>query len=113
MTEDRVERAMEHFGDVVEKTAEGAAAVLDKSMNFAWGSAQYDLLADRLLFDWCGTDGRFYTARRKRLSQDCQSVLNRWWHCGSGPNCRNVVPFKRLILKLARRIIYENTMVLG
>ena len=37
MTEDRVERVMEHFGDAVEKTVEGAATVLDKSMNFAWG----------------------------------------------------------------------------
>ena len=44
MTEDRVERAMEHFGDVVEKTAEGAAAVLDKSMNFDFETGKEDYL---------------------------------------------------------------------
>ena len=50
MTEDRVERAMEHFGDVVEKTAEGAAAVLDKSMNFAWGFRPVRFVSRALTF---------------------------------------------------------------
>lgn len=50
MTEDRVERAMEHFGDVVEKTAEGAAAVLDKSMNFAWGFRPVRFVSRSLTF---------------------------------------------------------------
>lgn len=35
MTEERLETAMEYFGDAVEKTVEGAADVFDKSMNFA------------------------------------------------------------------------------
>ena len=37
MTEERFEASMEHFGDAIEKTAEGAAKVLDKSLNLAWG----------------------------------------------------------------------------
>lgn len=36
MTEQRVENAMENLGNVVENTIEGAATVLDKSMNLAW-----------------------------------------------------------------------------
>lgn len=36
MTEQKFENAMEHFGDAVEKTAEGAAKALDKSLNAAW-----------------------------------------------------------------------------
>lgn len=37
MTEQRIESAMEHFGAAVERTVEGAAAVVEKSMDFAWG----------------------------------------------------------------------------
>lgn len=36
MTEERFEKTMEHFGDSVEKTVEGAAKIFDKSMNKAW-----------------------------------------------------------------------------
>lgn len=36
MTEERLERVMEQFGDTVEKTVEGAATAFDKSMNYAW-----------------------------------------------------------------------------
>ena len=50
MTEDRVERVMEHFGDAVEKTVEGAATVLDKSMNFAWGFRPVRFIGRSLTF---------------------------------------------------------------
>lgn len=36
MTEERFERAMEHFGSAVEKTAERAAGAVDRSVNRAW-----------------------------------------------------------------------------
>lgn len=36
MREERFENAMEHFGDAVERTVEGAANVFDKCMNKAW-----------------------------------------------------------------------------
>lgn len=36
MTEERFESAMEHFADAIERTAEGAAAVIEDSMSFAW-----------------------------------------------------------------------------
>ena len=42
MTEERFENAMEHFGNAVETVVEGAATVVDKSMDFMWGiSFQY------------------------------------------------------------------------
>lgn len=37
MTEQRMENAMEQFGGAVETTVEGAAAVLDRSMDRMWG----------------------------------------------------------------------------
>ena len=37
MTEQKFESAMEHFGAAVERTVEGAATVIDKSLNLAWG----------------------------------------------------------------------------
>ena len=37
MTEERFENAMEHFGNAVETVVEGAATVVDKSMDFMWG----------------------------------------------------------------------------
>lgn len=36
MTEERFERAMEHFGSAVERTAERAAGAVDRSVNRAW-----------------------------------------------------------------------------
>jgi len=36
MKEERFEASMEHFGDAIEKTVEGAAKVIDKSLNLAW-----------------------------------------------------------------------------
>ncbi|MCR1839214.1 hypothetical protein [Murimonas intestini] len=36
MKEERFEASMEHFGDAIEKTVEGAAKVIDKSVNLAW-----------------------------------------------------------------------------
>lgn len=50
MTEERFEASMEHFGDVIEKTAEGAAKVLDKSLNFAWGFRPVRILGNTFTF---------------------------------------------------------------
>lgn len=50
MTEERFEQVMEHFGDAVEKTAENAANILDKSMNKAWSFWPVRLIGKTLTF---------------------------------------------------------------
>ena len=50
MTEERVENAMEHFGNAVETVVEGAATVVDKSMDFMWGFRPVRLVGRTLTF---------------------------------------------------------------
>ena len=50
MTEERFEASMEHFGDAIEKTAEGAAKVLDKSLNLAWKFRPVRFVGNTLTF---------------------------------------------------------------
>lgn len=50
MTEERFEKTMEHFGDAVEKTVEGAAKVFDTSMNKAWGFRPVRFVGKTLTF---------------------------------------------------------------
>ena len=48
--EERLEEVMEHFGGAVEKTVEGAANALDKSMNRAWSFGPVRLIGKALSF---------------------------------------------------------------
>lgn len=50
MTEERFENAMEHFGNAVETVVEGAATVVDKSMDFMWGFRPVRLVGRTLTF---------------------------------------------------------------
>lgn len=50
MKEERLEEVMEHFGGAVEKTVEGAANALDKSMNRAWSFGPVRLIGKALSF---------------------------------------------------------------
>ena len=50
MTEERCENAMEHFGNAVETVVEGAATVVDKSMDFMWGFRPVRLVGRTLTF---------------------------------------------------------------
>ena len=50
MREEKFENAMEHFGNVVEKTVEGAANVFDKSMDKAWGFRPVRFVGKTLAF---------------------------------------------------------------
>ncbi|MCI9575849.1 MAG: hypothetical protein HFJ84_04065 [Clostridiales bacterium] len=50
MTEERFENAMEHFGNAIEKTVEGAANVFDKSMDKAWSFRPVRFIGKTLTF---------------------------------------------------------------
>ena len=50
MTEERFENAKEHFGNAVETVVEGAATVVDKSMDFMWGFRPVRLVGRTLTF---------------------------------------------------------------
>lgn len=50
MTEKRFENIMENFGNAVEKTAENAASVFDKSMNKAWSFYPVRFIGKTLTF---------------------------------------------------------------
>lgn len=50
MTEEEFEAKMEYFGDVIEKTVEDAADVLDESLNYAWQFRPVRVAANTLTF---------------------------------------------------------------
>lgn len=69
MTEERFENAMEHFGNAVETVVEGAATVVDKSMDFMWGISSSTVSGkNTYLFNRCGAYGELCTIGRKGVS---------------------------------------------
>lgn len=50
MTEERFETTMEHFGDAIERHAESAANVIDKSLNLAWKSRPVRVVGNTITF---------------------------------------------------------------
>ena len=67
MTEERFENAMEHFGNAVETVVEGAATVVDKSMDFMWGFRPVRLVGRTLTFlTGAGAYGELCTHWKKR-----------------------------------------------
>ncbi|GAA0803609.1 hypothetical protein GCM10008910_37130 [Faecalicatena orotica] len=50
MTEQKFENTMEHFGDTIEKTFEGAAKILDKSLNLMWSIRPVRLIGKTFAF---------------------------------------------------------------
>lgn len=71
MTEERFENAMEHFGNAVETVVEGAATVVDKSMDFMWGFRPVRLVGRTLTF----LTGAGLMASSVRFYQRCFRIV--------------------------------------
>ncbi len=73
---ERFENAMEHFGNAVETVVEGAATVVDKSMDFMWGFRPVRLVGRTFtFFNRCGVYGSSVPLEEKGYHKAAKACL--------------------------------------